>query len=129
MKKRRQQMSVQDIPKALELNKAKFSIRQIAIHLRVDHSTISRWLKKAKKLDLSTKKSSELTDEELHALMSKKKGPKSAYSFAFDAQSLCEAVANGQLTVQEAYINYLRQSIPSGLSPLKRSAFYQRVKK
>ena len=61
-------MSSVDIREVLKLQERNMSLRQIANRLGLHHTTVSRWLQRAKELGLDFQTVSEIQDKQLHSL-------------------------------------------------------------
>ena len=64
-------MSSVDIREVLKLQERNMSLRQIANRLGLHHTTVSRWLQRAKELGLDFQTVSEIQDKQLHSLFCK----------------------------------------------------------
>lgn len=120
-------MSCADIREVLKLQERKISLRQIANRLRLHHSTVCRWLHRAKELGLDYQSVSTIQDRQLRALFCKVKGPKEEAFFPVDVEAICEAIDQGKAKIVDSYMQYQEQAKTSDLPPLKRSGFYYRV--
>lgn len=92
MKKRRQQMSSVDIREVLKLQERKMSLRQIANRLGLHHTTVCRWVQRAKELGLDYQTVSKVQDQQLHSLFYKVKGPKEETFYPVDVEAICDAI-------------------------------------
>ena len=66
-------MSSVDIREVLKLQERNMSLRQIANRLGLHHTTVSRWLQRAKELGLDFQTVSKIQDKQLHSLFCKVK--------------------------------------------------------
>lgn len=121
-------MSASDIRKVLKLRESNLSLRQIAGRLNLHYSTISRWVQRAQEQKLNSEEASKLRNAELEHLFRRHKGPKAETAYPVDAKAICEAIDEHKLERTEAYIQYLEAAKCSELPPLKRSAFYARIR-
>lgn len=121
-------MSSVDIREVLKLQERNMSLRQIANRLGLHHTTVSRWLQRAKELGLDFQTVSKIQDKQLHSLFCKVKGPKEEAFYPVDVEAICDAIDQGRAKILDSYMQYLEQAKTSDLPPLKRSGFYYRVK-
>jgi transposase len=102
MKKRRQQMSSVDIREVLKLQERNMSLRQIANRLGLHHTTVSRWLQRAKELGLDFQTVSKIQDKQLHSLFCKVKGPKEEAFYPVDVEAICDAIDQGRAKILDS---------------------------
>ena len=121
-------MSSVDIREVLKLQERKMSLRQIANRLGLHHTTVCRWVQRAKELGLDYQTVSKVEDQQLHSLFCKVKGPKEEAFYPVDVEAICDAIDQGRVKILDSYMQYLEQAKTSDLPPLKRSGFYYRVK-
>lgn len=110
-------MSSVDIREVLKLKERKMSLRQIATRLGLHHSTVCRWLRRAKELGLDYQAVSKVQDQQLHTLFCKVKGPKEEAFFPVDVEAICEAIDQGRSKILDSYMEYLEQAKVSDLPP------------
>lgn len=89
-------MSSVDIREVLKLQERNMSLRQIANRLGLHHTTVSRWLQRAKELGLDFQTVSEIQDKQLHSLFCKVKGPKEEAFYPVDIEAICDAIDQGR---------------------------------
>lgn len=89
-------MSSVDIREVLKLQERNMSLRQIANRLGLHHTTVSRWLQRAKELGLDFQTVSKIQDKQLHSLFCKVKGPKEEAFYPVDVEAICDAIDQGR---------------------------------
>ena len=116
-------MSSVDIREVLKLQERNMSLRQIANRLGLHHTTVSRWLQRAKELGLDFQTVSKIQDKQLHSLFCKVKGPKEEAFYPVDVEAICDAIDQGRAKILDSYMQYLEQAKTSDLPPLNARGF------